>query len=92
MYCVADLCVVPVGTNSVSGSDFVAILQKKIHSSGLKSTLHSAGTTIEGNWDDVVTLVGELHEFGHENGFVRIHSHLRLSTRTDKEPHIGDKD
>ena len=71
-----------LGTGSPSVSDFVTKIEKKIRESPLKSTLHSAGTTIEGPWDDVMKLIGELHEYSHELGFV---------TRTDKVQTAEDK-
>ncbi|CCE66212.1 hypothetical protein TPHA_0P00540 [Tetrapisispora phaffii CBS 4417] len=83
--CVVDLCLYPVGTESVSGSDFVARVEKRIHESGLKSSLHSAGTTIEGPWDQVMSLVGKLHEHCHKENFKRIHSHIRVCSVIEDE-------
>lgn len=91
IYCLADLCMVPLGTSNPSVSDFVAIVENKIRESSLKSTLHSAGTTIEGPWDDVMNLIGEVHEFAHDQGYVRIHTEIRLGTRTDKHQTAEDK-
>lgn len=89
--CLADICMVPIGTGSASVSDFVALIEQKIRQSHLKSTLHSAGTTIEGPWDEVFTLLGELHEFAHEKGIVRIQSDIRVGTRSDKAQTAQDK-
>lgn len=89
--CIADVCTVPIGTSSPSISDFVALIERRIRDSPLKSTLHSAGTTIEGPWDEVMALVGELHELAHENGYVRVHSDIRVGTRIDKEQTAQEK-
>ncbi|CCE61522.1 hypothetical protein TPHA_0A04490 [Tetrapisispora phaffii CBS 4417] len=91
VYCLADVCMVPIGTGSASISDFVALIEKKIRESTLKSTLHSAGTTIEGPWDDVMKLIGELHEYAHENGIIRIQTDMRVGTRVDKQQFAQDK-
>lgn len=91
IYCLADVCMVPIGTSSPSVSDFVTLVEKKIRESPLKSTLHSAGTTIEGPWDDVFKLLGEIHEYAHEHGYVRIQSSMRVGTRTDKHQTAQDK-
>ncbi|CCK72511.1 Ecm15p KNAG_0K01500 [Huiozyma naganishii CBS 8797] len=91
IYCLADVCMVPLGTGSPSVSDFVALVENKIRQSHLKSTLHSAGTTIEGPWDEVMTLIGELHEFAHANGYERVHADVRIGTRTDKHQTANDK-
>ncbi|CCD24560.1 uncharacterized protein NDAI_0D02460 [Naumovozyma dairenensis CBS 421] len=58
LFCLADVCMVPIGTSTASVSDFVASVEIKIRESELKSTLHSAGTTIEGPWDDIMNLIG----------------------------------
>lgn len=91
VYCLADICMVPIGTGSASVSDFVTMIERKIRESHLKSTLHSAGTTIEGPWDEVMILIGELHEYAHEQGIVRIQSDMRVGTRVDKQQHAQDK-
>ncbi|CCH61574.1 hypothetical protein TBLA_0F00300 [Henningerozyma blattae CBS 6284] len=91
VHCLADICMVPIGTGSASVSDFVTLIEKKIRESPLKSTLHSAGTTIEGPWDEVMTLIGDLHEYAHENGIVRIQSDVRIGTRSDKPQSAQDK-
>lgn len=91
IYCLADVCMVPIGTGSASVSDFVTLVEKKIRESPLKSTLHSAGTTIEGPWDEVFTLLGEIHEFAHKSGYVRIQSSMRVGTRTDKHQTAEEK-
>lgn len=49
--------------------------------SGLTYTMHSAGTTVEGSWDDVMRVVGQAHSVVHEMGVVRIQSSMRVGTR-----------
>lgn len=84
--CIADVCIVPIGTGSASVSDEITLITRylRANSEGMTVTLHSAGTTIEGNWDDVMGKIGQLHELLHENGVVRIQSDIRVGTRTDK--------
>ncbi|SCU90737.1 LADA_0F06150g1_1 [Lachancea dasiensis] len=89
--CLADVCMVPLGTGSASVSDFVTAVERRIRESHLKSTLHSAGTTIEGPWDEVTGLIGELHEYAHDLGYVRVHTDIRIGTRTDKAQSAQDK-
>ncbi|SCU81867.1 LAFA_0C07668g1_1 [Lachancea sp. 'fantastica'] len=89
--CLADVCMVPLGTETASVSDFVAAVERKIRESHLKSTLHSAGTTIEGPWDEVTGLIGELHEYAHKLGYVRVHTDIRIGTRTDKAQTAAEK-
>lgn len=44
--CYADFCLIPVGTATVSVAAEVAEVQKILKASGLKYTMHSAGTTV----------------------------------------------
>lgn len=89
--CLADVCLIPIGTATPSVSDYVVECEKLIRSSGLKNTLHSAGTTIEGPWDEVMNLIGKLHERVHEMGVLRVQSDIRVGTRTDKSQTAQDK-
>ncbi|ODV75190.1 Ecm15p CYBJADRAFT_165946 [Cyberlindnera jadinii NRRL Y-1542] len=91
IHCLADLCLVPIGTATPSVSDEVAKIELVIKNSGLKHTLHSAGTTIEGEWDDVMNLIGQLHQTLHDQGILRIQSDIRVGTRTDKAQTAKDK-
>ncbi|GMG36299.1 hypothetical protein B5S33_g3502 [[Candida] boidinii] len=89
--CLADICLIPIGTPTPSVSDYIAEVEKLIRESGLHSVLHSAGTTIEGPWDEVMELIGQLHERVHEMGIVRVQSDIRVGTRTDKKQTPEDK-
>lgn len=62
-----------------------------VRHSGLHYVLHSAGTTIEGPWDEVTALIGQAHEKVHAMGVVRIQSDIRIGTRTDKAQTPQDK-
>ncbi|KAF1731538.1 UPF0045 protein ECM15 [Beauveria bassiana] len=44
--CYADFCLIPVGTGKISVAEEVAEVQRVIKASGLKYTMHSAGTTV----------------------------------------------
>lgn len=80
-----------IGTATPSVSTEVAKIELLIQKSGLKHTLHSAGTTIEGEWDDVMNLIGQLHKHLHEEGVLRIQSDVRIGTRIDKSQTAQDK-
>ena len=53
--------------------------------------MHSAGTTVEGSWEDVMRVIGQCHSLLHANGVVRIQSDIRVGTRTDKMQGFEDK-
>lgn len=84
MHVILDLCVVPMGVG-VSVSAYVAECERVIESCGLVPQLHAYGTTIEGDWDVVMTAVRKCHERLHEMGVPRISTAIKLGTRTDKE-------
>ncbi|KAH3671349.1 hypothetical protein WICMUC_004646 [Wickerhamomyces mucosus] len=85
------ISVVKIGTATPSVSDEVAKVELYIKNSGLKHTLHSAGTTIEGEWDQVTNLIGQLHQHLHEEGILRVQSDIRIGTRIDKSQSAQDK-
>ncbi|KAL1311571.1 hypothetical protein AAFC00_001689 [Neodothiora populina] len=89
--CTADFCLIPLGTPTASVSKEVAEVQRLLRKSGLKYSMHSAGTTIEGSWDECMTVIGKCHAMLHENGVVRIQSDIRVGSRTDKKQGFDDK-
>ncbi|KAI1337751.1 YkoF-like protein [Xylariaceae sp. FL0016] len=89
--CYVDFCLIPVGTGSPSVAGEVAEVQRLLAASGLTYTMHSAGTTVEGSWDDVMRVVGRAHSLVHARGVVRVQSSMRVGTRTDKKQSAADK-
>ncbi|KAJ9158436.1 hypothetical protein NKR19_g3290 [Coniochaeta hoffmannii] len=89
--CYADFCLIPVGTGTLSVAKEVAEVQRLLKASGLKYTMHSAGTTVEGSWDDVFRVIGQAHSLVHQTGVVRIQTSMRVGTRTDKNQTAEDK-
>ncbi|CAF9928454.1 MAG: hypothetical protein HETSPECPRED_006836 [Heterodermia speciosa] len=89
--CVADFCLIPIGTPTASVSEQIADVQRLMQKSGLSYSMHSAGTTVEGSWDDVMRLIGQAHVMLHDKGIVRIQTDIRVGSRTDKKQSFGDK-
>ncbi|CCH43676.1 hypothetical protein BN7_3229 [Wickerhamomyces ciferrii] len=87
--CLADVCVIPVSSPSVS--DEVAKIQLLLKETGIKHTLHSAGSTLEGEWDTCMNVIGQIHEMLHKEGVLRVQSDIRVGTRTDKGQTAQDK-
>lgn len=87
----ADFCLIPLGTPTASVSEQIADVQRLLKQSSLKYTMHSAGTTVEGSWDDVMKVIGQAHQMLHEKGIVRIQSDIRAGSRTDKSQTAEDK-
>jgi uncharacterized protein (TIGR00106 family) len=90
MKVLVDLCLVPIGVG-VSLSQYIASCEKVLTEAGLKTSLHSYGTNIEGEWDDVFAAVKKCHEVVHEMGAPRITTTIKLGTRTDRSQSMEDK-
>ena len=90
MNVIVDLTVVPIGVG-VSLSKYVAACEEVLNRPGLKTSLHANGTNIEGEWDDVFAAVKACHETVHGMGAPRIHTNIKLGTRTDREQSLEDK-
>ncbi len=90
MKVLVDLCVVPLGVG-VSVSGYIAACEKVLNEAGLKTALHSYGTNIEGEWDEVFTAIKRCHEVVHEMGAPRITTTIKMGTRTDRNQTMEDK-
>ncbi|MEM7542078.1 MAG: MTH1187 family thiamine-binding protein [Pseudomonadota bacterium] len=85
-----DLCLVPMGVG-VSVSQYIAACERILLDAGLKTSLHAYGTTIEGDWDEVFDAVKACHAQVHAMGAPRIHTSIKVGTRTDREQSMEDK-
>ena len=90
MKAVVDLGVVPIGVG-VSLSKYIATCQRVLEDAGLKTRLHSYGTNIEGEWDEVFAAIKKCHEEVHKMGAPRIYTVIKVGTRTDREQSMDDK-
>ena len=90
MNVLVDICVVPLGVG-VSVSKYVVECQKIFTAAGLNHQMHSYGTNVEGEWDDVMAAIKQCHEKLHDMGAPRIGSTIRLGTRIDREQTMQDK-
>jgi len=89
--CIADFCLIPIGTPTASVSREIAEVQRLMAKSGLSYSMHSAGTTVEGSWDDVMRVIGQAHTLVHQNGIPRVQTDIRVGSRTDKKQTFGEK-
>ena len=66
-------------------------MQRLIKATGLSYTMHSAGTTLEGSWDEVMRAIGQAHALVHRQGALRIQTDIRVGSRTDKVQTFAEK-
>ena len=90
MKVLVDLCIVPLGVG-VSLSGYIAACERVLHEAGLKTSLHSYGTNIEGEWDAVFAAIKRCHDVVHEMGAPRITTTIKMGTRTDRNQTMEDK-
>lgn len=90
MKVLVDLCIVPLGVG-VSLSSYIAACEKVLQEAGLKTALHSYGTNIEGDWDEVFAAIKHCHQVVHELGAPRITTTIKMGTRTDRQQSMEDK-
>jgi uncharacterized protein (TIGR00106 family) len=85
-----DFCLVPMG-DGVSVSAQIAEVQRELADSGLLYRMHSFGTSVEGEWSRVFEVLERCHRRVHAMGCVRIHTTVRIGTRTDRAQGMDDK-
>jgi len=87
---IVEVSFVPLGVG-LSLSPYVAECLRIIKASGLKHELHSMGTNLEGNWEEVMALVKACQDRLFEMGAPRVTTSIKVSARADREPSMEDK-
>lgn len=90
MHVIVDFTVVPVGVG-VSLSPYIAEVERVLQRTGLHYELHANGTNVEGEWDAVLAAIRTCHETLHAMGVPRIHTEIKLGTRSDRDQCMADK-
>jgi uncharacterized protein (TIGR00106 family) len=90
MKATAELQVIPLGAG-VSVRPQVRRIVELLGDYGFVLETHGAGTNIEGELDDILAAVKQVHEVMHAEGNVRLLSYLKIETRTDKETTLAGK-
>jgi uncharacterized protein (TIGR00106 family) len=90
MKVIVDLCVVPLGVG-VSLAPYVAACERVLQEAGLEVQLHPNGTSIAGDWIPVFAAIEACHAAVHAMGCPRIHSVVKINTRTDRDQSLEEK-
>lgn len=90
MHTIVDFTIVPIGVG-VSLSKYIAACERILAESGLTYELHANGTNLEGEWEDVFAAIRRCHETLHTMDVPRIHTDIKLGTRTDKSQRMAEK-
>ena len=90
MKATAELQVIPLGAG-VSVREEVKHIIGLLEEHNFIIDTHASGTDIEGEMDEILGAVGQIHAAMHARGSVRLISYLKLETRTDKVPTLAGK-
>ena len=89
---IAEVSVVPLGTESPSVSRYVAkavrILEQE---KDLKYQTTAMGTIVEGDLDRILAVVKKMHEGVFGEGVVRVLTTIRIDDRRDKAQGMKEK-
>ncbi|GAB6138542.1 MTH1187 family thiamine-binding protein [Halanaerobaculum tunisiense] len=89
---IAEVTVVPVGTEDTGLSDYVADCQDVLAAEeNIKYQLTPMGTIIEGELDDILVAIRKIHEVPFVNGAQRVTTNVKIDDRRDKEASIEQK-
>lgn len=90
MHAIAEVQIIPIGVG-VSVRKQVMRAHELLEGSGLNITLHANGSNMEGELEDVLAAIRNTVETLHSEGVVRLSSHIKIGTRTDKVPSMKGK-
>ncbi len=90
MKAIAEVQIIPIGAG-VSVRKEVMRAHQLLEESGLKVALHANGTNMEGELEQILEAIRRTIETLHREGVVRLSTHVKLGTRTDKVPTLEGK-
>jgi uncharacterized protein (TIGR00106 family) len=90
MQATAELQVVPIGAGVSVRREIMRVVEI-LNGYAFRIETHASGTNIEGDLDDILAAVQNIHVALHAEGTVRLLSYLKLETRTDKTPTLAGK-
>ncbi len=90
MNVIAELSIVPIGVG-LSLSSYIAECERVLKAKNLVIHLHAEGTNIEGEFNEVFDAIKACIEAVHQKGAPRISTHIKVSSRTDKDEHMEER-
>ena len=87
-----EISVIPVGTPTPSVSQYIARAVKVLEGEkDIKYELTAMGTIIEGDLEQVLTLVRKMHEAVFNAGVMRVVTTIKIDDRRDKASSMSSK-
>ena len=81
----ANVTVIPLGTGSTSLSKYIAECVKEIEKSGIKHTLTPFGSVLDGDLDEIFTVIKKIHVVPFKHGVMRVATLINIDDRRDKK-------
>lgn len=82
---VVEVTVVPLGTGSTSLSSYVAGVERVLAKyKNIKTMLTPMSTVLEGDLDEILAVVREMHETPFSSGARRVSTRISIDDRRDK--------
>ena len=89
---IVEVSVIPIGTGTPSVSQYVArAVQVLQDEKGIKYELTAMGTIIEGDLEQLLALVGKMHQSAFDAGAMRVVTTVKIDERRDKASSISSK-
>ena len=92
---IADVTIIPIGTETPSVSAYVADVQKILEEykaeGKIKYQLTPMNTLIEGELSDLFTVIQAIHESPFQKGLHRVATNIRIDDRRDKKTTLASK-
>ncbi|MFC4597834.1 MTH1187 family thiamine-binding protein [Cohnella hongkongensis] len=90
---IVQVTIVPLGTGSPSVGEYVAAVHRVLEQSGdrIRYQLTPMSTIIEGELDELLTVVRRMHEVPFECGAARVSTTLTIDDRRDKRGTMEQK-
>ena len=87
-----EISVIPLGTPTPSVSQYIARAVKVLEGEkDIKYELTAMGTIIEGDLEQVLTLVRKMHEAVFNAGVMRVVTTIKIDDRRDKASSMSSK-
>ncbi len=90
MKALAEFTIVPLGVG-ISLSKYIAEIVSYLRSTNLKIEEHSMGTNLEGDWDEIMSVIKHCNEILLDKGAKRVSTSIKLTLRVDKEESMEAK-
>lgn len=89
---IAEVSIIPLGTRTPSVGKYVARALKALREEeNIKYELTSMGTILEGDLEDILRVVRNMHQQSFGEGVVRVVTTLKIDDRRDKASTMSGK-